>query len=98
MAPKESLWGKERVRENGSPGGFFFSCARGTTSPYHITGTTLTFPTTHSYCTVYSSVESYVTDCYARNALYHSAHVQHQGLASSNAERAEYIVPVTLAV
>jgi len=91
MAPKESFWGKERGRENGSLGGIFFSNgARGTTSPCHITGTTLTFPITHTRMPTcgelpvleYELHVQYVTDCYARNVLYHSTHARHQGLVS----------------
>jgi len=96
MAPKESLWGKERGRENGSLGGFFFSfnCARGTTSPYHITGTTSHFPPPpHTCIPIRGELCTRVTDCYARNVLYHSTVLMPgiKGLfLSSDAERAEY--------
>ena len=78
-------------------GGFFFQlCSRHdiAISYYRY------YPHISHHTLVYSSVESYVTDCYARNVLYHSTHVRHQGLASSDDKRAEYrcLYIVTLAV
>lgn len=91
MAPKREFLGKREGDREWLLGGGFG--ARGTTSPCHITGYhphishhthTLVCPPVENY--LYELhvlvLVQYVTDCYARNVLYHSAHARRQGLVS----------------